>query len=155
LQQQQGSKPIFSWKQIFNRKSLSEAEKSYKGCHESPRKKSYFFLSTEELNKLEKPLLLNPFVVEVNNFIKFDDGGQILPKDEKRGENTIQVLHLEREDLMDGRINAQISMMDFIDDFHKARKYDNYKEKQKEALMEIKKLTMDGKVNFQLTQLFM
>jgi hypothetical protein len=114
-------------------------------CIESPRRKDYYFLSVEELNKDEEPLLLNPFIDEVSESLRFDDGGIILPKDNiGKGENTIAILHLDREDLMNGRNAAQAFLQNFIDDYHLARSYPNYLEKRKDALTEIKKLTLDG-----------
>lgn len=126
-----------------------EKNKLCGNCLESPRKKSYFFLSTEELNLVEKPLLLNPYVDQGMDYLKFDDGGQIFPKEnQKRGENTIRVLHLERQDLVDGRIKAQLFAENYVDDFHKARSYPNFAERRKQALVELKKLTVDGDGEF-------
>lgn len=64
--------------------------------------------STDELNQAEAPLLLYPYRDEPERYLRFGKGGVVVAIDDNpRGAETIRVLDLNRNKLMDARWKAQ------------------------------------------------
>lgn len=149
--------PIKKQYQILKKCSEKDKKDLLGNCIESPRRKGYYFLSVEELNKIEEPLLLNPYFDDISNFIKFIDDGLISPGEPKeKGDNTINILHLDREDLVTGRMNAQVNISDYVDDYHKAVKYEENQRKniRLTILKELKRLALNGEGEYSAYSIF-
>jgi hypothetical protein len=77
-------------------------------CRKSEKWSDYYYLSPEELNRLEDPLILNPYVDRPENHLRFGHAGIEAPVDEsEKGKNSIETYHLHTDTLRQARQAAQ------------------------------------------------
>jgi hypothetical protein len=75
----------------------------------SPKRDGVYYLQPEDLDELEQPLLLNPYIDDPAEHIVFGDCGIIAAREgSEKGKYSISVYNLDAEDLRIARQSAQL-----------------------------------------------
>lgn len=90
------------------RLTASEAAQLRRKEIQSFRRQEVYYLQPEDLNELEEPLLLNPYLDDPTDHIIFGDCGVIAPREgSEKGRTSIIVYNLDAEKLRIARQEAQ------------------------------------------------
>jgi hypothetical protein len=84
-----------------------EAANLHKREIASLKRQEVYYLQPEDLNELEEPLLLNPYIDEPSDHLVFGDQGLIAPREgSEKGQISIRTYNLDAENL---RVDRQIA----------------------------------------------
>jgi hypothetical protein len=96
-----------------------EVKKLHRQEIKSPVRNEVYYLQPEDLNELESPLLLNPYVDDPAHHLVFGECGIVAYREgSEKGEASIQIYNLDAEELRIARQGAQeAALRTYFDEF--------------------------------------